>query len=41
MSLEKSRLIDYVGELTSENLRELDDALLIALALPIRQHTAL
>src|SRR5579862_750946 len=31
MSLEKSRLIDYVGELTTEKLRELDFALLVAL----------
>jgi len=37
MSLEKSRLTDYVGELTSDKLRELDDALLAALALPVRK----
>jgi mRNA-degrading endonuclease toxin of MazEF toxin-antitoxin module len=34
MSLEKSRLTDYVGELVSDKLRELDSALLIALGLP-------
>ena len=37
MSLEKSRLTDYVGELTFDKLRELDDALLVALALPLRK----
>ncbi len=37
MSLEKSRLTDYVGELTLDKLRELDDALLVALALPVRK----
>ena len=37
MSLEKSRLTDYVGELSIDKLRELDDALLVALALPIRK----
>jgi mRNA interferase MazF len=37
MSLEKSRLTDYVGELTFDKLRELDDALLVALALPVRK----
>jgi len=31
MSLEKARLTDYVGELTADKLRELDNALLIAL----------
>jgi mRNA interferase MazF len=41
MSLEKSRLTDFVGELTFDKVRELDDALLIALALPIRKQTAL
>jgi mRNA interferase MazF len=41
MSLEKSRLTDYVGELTFDKLRELDDALLVALALPARKQTAL
>ncbi len=41
MSLEKSRLTDYVGELTFDKLRELDDALLVALALPIRKQTSL
>jgi mRNA-degrading endonuclease toxin of MazEF toxin-antitoxin module len=34
MSLEKSRLTDYVGELATEKLRELDTALLVALGLP-------
>lgn len=34
MSLEKSRLTDYVGELAYEKLRELDTALLSALGLP-------
>jgi mRNA interferase MazF len=34
MSLEKSRLTDYVGELTTEKLRELDNALLVALGIP-------
>jgi mRNA interferase MazF len=34
MSLEKSRLTDYVGELASDKLRDLDSALLIALGLP-------
>ena len=33
MSLEKSRLTDYVGELTTARLRELDTALLIALGI--------
>ncbi|MEI8299856.1 MAG: type II toxin-antitoxin system PemK/MazF family toxin [Pseudomonadota bacterium] len=37
MSLEKSRLTDYVGELTLDKLRELDDSLLVALALPVRK----
>jgi mRNA interferase MazF len=37
MSLEKSRLTDYVGELASDKLRELDSALLIALGLPSRE----
>lgn len=41
MSLEKSRLTDYVGELTFEKLRELDDALLVALALPVRRQQSL
>jgi mRNA interferase MazF len=41
MSLEKSRLTDYVGELTFDKLRELDDALLVALGLPLRKQTAL
>ena len=34
MSLEKARLTDYVGELASDKLRELDNALLVALGLP-------
>jgi mRNA-degrading endonuclease toxin of MazEF toxin-antitoxin module len=33
MSLEKSKLTDYVGELTTAKLRELDTALLIALGI--------
>jgi mRNA interferase MazF len=37
MSLEKSRLTDYVGDLASDKLRELDSALLIALGLPNRE----
>jgi len=41
MSLEKSRLSDYVSELTFDKLRELDDALLVALALPVRRQTAI
>jgi mRNA interferase MazF len=41
MSLEKSRLTDYVGELTPDKLRELDEALSIALALPIRNQAAI
>ena len=35
MSLEKSRLTDYVGELGSEKLQELESALSIALAIPV------
>src|ERR1700732_946319 len=34
MSLDKSRLTDYVGELSLDKLRELDNALLVALGLP-------
>jgi mRNA interferase MazF len=34
MSLEKSRLTDYVGELTADKLRELDNALAVALGIP-------
>src|SRR5450631_312732 len=34
MSLEKSRLTDYVGELTADKLRELDNALLVVLGIP-------
>ena len=41
MSLEKSRLTDYVGELAFDKLRDLDDALLVALALPARKQTPL
>jgi mRNA interferase MazF len=37
MSLEKSRLTDCVGDLIPDKLRELDDALLVALALPMRK----
>jgi mRNA interferase MazF len=35
VSLEKSRLTDYIGELTSDKLGKLDAALSIALALPV------
>jgi mRNA interferase MazF len=41
MSLEKSRLTDFVGELTFDKMRELDDALHVALALPIKKQTGL
>jgi mRNA interferase MazF len=41
MSLEKSRLTDYVGELTFDKLQELDDALRVALALPIKKQTSI
>jgi mRNA interferase MazF len=41
ISLEKSRLTDYIGELTFDKLRELDDALLVALALPVRKQTSI
>ena len=41
MSLEKSRLTDYVGELAFNKLRELDDALIVALSLPARKYTPL
>jgi mRNA interferase MazF len=34
MSLEKSRLTDYVGELATDKLRQLDSAVLTALGLP-------
>lgn len=34
ISLEKSRLTDFVGNLSQEKLRELDDALRVALSLP-------
>ena len=36
MSLEKSRLTDYVGELGVDKLRELDAALTVALGLQIK-----
>jgi hypothetical protein len=36
VSLEKARLTDYVGELTSDTLSELDHALSLVLALPRR-----
>ena len=36
ISLEKSRLTDYIGEMASEKLTELDAALSSALALPGR-----
>jgi mRNA interferase MazF len=39
MSLEKSRLTDYVGELVGDKLRELDGALLVALGLPTGART--
>lgn len=39
MSLEKSRLTDYVGELAGDKLRELDGALLVALGLPTGART--
>ena len=39
ISLEKSRLTDYVGELATDKLRELDSALLVALGLPTRMRT--
>jgi mRNA interferase MazF len=41
MSLEKSRLTDYVGELSPDKLQELDDALLVALALPARRKSSI
>jgi len=34
ISLEKSRLTDYVGQLGPDKMRELDEALLVALDLP-------
>jgi mRNA interferase MazF len=34
MSLEKSRLTDYIGELTADKLRELDNSLLVVLGVP-------
>src|SRR5476651_1110101 len=39
MSLEKSRLTDFVGELASDKLRELDSALLVAFGLPAGART--
>ncbi len=39
MSLEKSRLTDYAGELASDKLRELDGALLAALRFPTAAQT--
>jgi mRNA interferase MazF len=36
ISLEKSRLTDFVGDLSADKLRELDVALAAALGLPIR-----
>ena len=41
MSLGKSSLTDYVGELAPDKLRELDEALLVALALPVRKHSSI
>ena len=40
MSLEKYRLTDYVGELASDKLRELDSALGCALGLPTGARSA-
>ncbi len=40
MSLEKSRLTDYVGELTTEKLRDLDKALLVGLGVPANARTS-
>jgi mRNA interferase MazF len=40
MSLEKSRLTDYVGELALDKLHELDKALLVALGLPLGARSA-
>jgi len=40
VSLEKSRLTDYVGELAADKLRELDIALLVALGLSTTQRAA-
>src|ERR1700739_135106 len=37
VSLEKSRLTDFCGELAPSKLRELESALLIALGLPSRE----
>jgi mRNA-degrading endonuclease toxin of MazEF toxin-antitoxin module len=34
MRIEKSRLTDHVGDLTTDKLRELDNALLVALGIP-------
>jgi mRNA interferase MazF len=36
LSLEKSRLTDYVGELSADKLRDLDNALLVALGILTR-----
>jgi mRNA interferase MazF len=41
MSLEKSRLTDYVGELSTDRLRELDAALLVALGIPTGIRTSI
>src|SRR5271169_310795 len=41
MSLEKSRLTDYVGELMPDRLQELDDALVVALGLPVRKQSTI
>ncbi len=40
MGLEKSRLTDYIGELSVDEMRELDNALFVALALPITARTS-
>src|ERR1039457_2355765 len=39
ISLEKSRLTDFVGELAPDKLRKLDNALIVALALPSRMQS--
>jgi len=40
MSVEKSRLTDYVGELSEKKQAEVDKALQVALALPAESRTA-
>lgn len=41
MSLEKSKLTDYVGEFRFDKLQELDDAIRVALALPAKKQTSI